>query len=138
MRGAFVVTAIMMLTVGCGSGSGGGGGPTVHTFLSNDPNSVPANQQLAIGPFTVPTGAVVNFSIVDTPTGIGDDSMDVGVATDASVLGGGQLVGYGMQSDVASTSGSTPPLPGGDYDFVVQCFNILDDCIFNLTLSATY
>lgn len=39
-----------------------------------------------------------------------------------------------MQSGVASTTGSTPPFPGGDYEFVVQCQNFIDDCIFNLTL----
>jgi hypothetical protein len=123
--------------MGCGSG-GGSGNPTVHTFLSNDPNSVPAGTMLAVGPFSVPTGAFVDFSIVDTPTGIGDDTMDVGVATDASVQTGGTLVGYGMQSGVSSTTGSTPALPAGDYDFIIQCRNILDDCIFDLTLSATY
>jgi hypothetical protein len=130
MTGAVLLLAL----VGCGSS----GDPTVHSFLSNDPNTVPAGQSLGVGPFTLPSGATVSYSVVDTPTGIGNDSMDVGVVTDASFAGGGQLVAYGLMQGVSSTSGATPPLPADDYDLLVQCRNVIDDCIFNLTVSATY
>jgi hypothetical protein len=92
---------------------------------------------LTLGPFTVPSGATVDYSIVDMPYGVGPDTMDVGVATNASAETASPVV-YGVQNNVASTSGATPPLPAGTYDLLVQCVNLVDNCVFDVTLNATY
>lgn len=127
--------------LGCGLALGvmacGSGGATVHAITTNQSESTPAGTQLAIGPFSLPSGAVVDYSIVDTPTGIGNDSMDVGVAVDATAASSAPTV-YGAQTGVSSTSGRTQPLPADTYDLLIACNNIVDDCIFQATVSATY
>ena len=63
--------------------------------------------------------------------------MDVGIVT-ASSAQTSSPVGYGIQQNVSSTTGTTPALPAGNYVLLVQCANIIDDCIFDATVSATY
>lgn len=123
----------------CGVAACGGGsvGPTIHTIANNEPTSTPAGTQILIGPFSLPSGAVVDYSIADTPTGIGSDTMDVGVAVDATVDSASPTV-YGGQSNVSSTSGSSGALPADTYDLLVNCNNLIDDCIFDVTVTATY
>ncbi len=148
----FVVVAALAL-IGCGGGtgdpggSGGAGGsggtggtfhqPTVHAIANSQGENIAASQQVALGPFTVPTGATVTYYIVDTPTGIGSDTMDVGVVSNSTV-NSSSPVGYGVQQNVSSTSGTTPALPADTYDLLVQCFNLVDNCIFQATIDATY
>ncbi len=116
---------------------GGEAGTSVHAIATNEPHSTPAGTEILIGPFSVPNGAVVDYSIVDMPTGIGDDTMDVGIALDATADSASPTV-YGGQSNVSSTSGSTQPLPGGAYDLWISCKNFVDDCILTASVSATY
>lgn len=116
---------------------GGGGGTSVHAIATNQSESTPAGTQILIGAFAVPNGAVVNYSIVDTPTGIGSDTMDVGVAVDATADTGAPTV-YGGQTNVSSTTGSTQPLPADTYDLLINCNNIVDPCIFTASVTATY
>lgn len=133
------ILAVLGGAMFCGLGAcgGGGGGPIVHVIANNEPHSTPAGTQMLIGPFSVPSGTVVDYSIVDTPTGIGSDTMDVGVAVDATVDSATPTV-YGGQTGVSSVSGSSPPLPAGTYDLLINCNNFVDDCIFDVTVSATY
>jgi hypothetical protein len=127
----------LLLFAGCGGTTAGDGNPpTVHQ-LSSGTGHVPANQTLAVGPWSLPTGATVDFTIVDTPTGVGPDTMDIGIVTAASAQTSSPQ-GYGVQRNVSSTTGTTPALPAGGYDLLVQCFNIVDDCIFDATVNATY
>ncbi len=145
----FVLVAALAL-IGCGGGTGDPGGsggtggtggtvhqPTLHAIANSQGEDIPAKNQVAIGPFTVPTGATVTYVLVDTPTGIGSDTMDIGVVSDSTV-NSSSPVGYGVQQNVSSTNGTTPALPGGAYDVLVQCFNLIDDCIFQVTIDATY
>lgn len=132
----------LLLLVGamaCGAAACGGGssGPVIHTIANNALTSTPAGTQILIGPFTVPSGAVVDYAITDTPTGIGSDTMDVGVAVDATVDSAAPTV-YGGQMNVSSTSGTSGALPAGAYDLLVNCNNLIDDCIFDVTVTATY
>lgn len=133
-------------TIGCGSGGGdgtpGGGGstghvPTDHVIVSGQAQDVPANTQLATGPFDVPAGATVTYVLVDTPTGVGFDTMDVAIIP-SSMATSPSPVGYAVQQNVSSTNGTTPALPAGAYDLLVQCFNLADDCLFQATIDATY
>lgn len=127
--------------VGCGSsGSGPGGGytPTVHS-LDSGSGQVAAGEALAIGPWSLPSGATVTYTITDTPTGIGNDTMDFVVVSDAMVQAGvTTLAGYGLRQNVSSTSATTTPLPADVYDLAVICNNIIDDCLFNATVTAFY
>src|SRR5436190_11088188 len=134
MKKAMVV---VLLLVGCGS-SGGGSSATTHA-LDSGQGQVPAGQSLAIGPFSVPDGATITYTITDTPTGVGNDTMDFVVASDAMVQSGATtLAGYGVRNGVSSTSAPPVPLPSDDYDLVSICNNIIDDCIFNATITAYY
>lgn len=142
---------ILLAAVGCGgssdggpSGGGGGGGgttqthiPSSHVIASQQAEVIPPNTQVAIGPFSVPTGATVDYSIVDTPTGIGSDTMDVGIVVD-STASTSSPVAYGVRENVSSTSSTTQPLPAGSYDLVVQCMNLIDQCSFQAGIIATY
>jgi hypothetical protein len=126
---------------GCGgSGSGGPGGytPTVHSIDSSN-QRVAVNMSLAIGPFDLPAGATVTYTITDMPTGIGSDTMNFVVVSDAMVRGNSaQLTGYGVQNGVSSTHIVTQQLPADSYDLVAQCGNIIDDCLFNDVITAYY
>jgi len=131
---AIVVLGLVGL-VGCG---GSGRSATVHA-LDSGSGQVPAGQSLAIGPFPLPAGATVTYTITDTPTGIGSDTMDFVVASDAMVQSGATtLAGYGVRNGVSSTSATTEPLPRDDYDLVAFCNNFVDDCLFDATITAYY
>ncbi len=112
---------VLVVAMACGVAACGGGssGPTIHTIANNEPTSTPAGTQILIGPFTVPSGAVVDYGITDTPTGIGSDTMDVGVAVDATVDSAAPTV-YGGQMNVSSTSGTSGSLPAGAYDLLIE------------------
>ncbi len=138
-RALFVLIA---LASGCGLGNGSDDGGTsgdaqprtAHTLVSNAAQAVPPGTQAGLGPFQLPAGATVTFTLADAT---GYDTMNVGVV-DASTLNGLYPVAYGAQNGVASTTGTTPALPAGSYDLVVQCLDVLTACSFNLTLVATY
>lgn len=137
--GVFVLIGLL---AGCGLGkdtgdggaSGDGAVPSVHVLVANAPQAVPAQTQSGLGPFSLPAGATVTFTLADVS---GYDTMNVGVV-DASTLNGLYPVAYGAQNGITSTTGTTPALPAGSYVLVVQCLDILTACSFNLTLSATY
>jgi len=133
---SLLVPLVVVALAGCGS-SNDAGTPTRHSITNSQAEQIPTNTQIAIGPFSVPASAQVAYVLVDTPIGVGYDTMDVAVVTDASA-NTGTPVGYGIQQNVSSTSGATPPLPAGTYDLLVQCFNLADDCAFQATIEATY
>lgn len=138
-----LTTCAVLALIGCGgSGSGGPGGttytPTVHSVDSSN-QRVAVNMSLAIGPFDLPAGATVTYTITDMPSGIGNDTMNFVVVSDAMVRGNSaQLAGYGLQNGVSSTHIVTPQLPADSYDLVAQCNNIVDDCLFNDAITAYY
>ena len=139
MNRAIIGLGLMGL-IGCGSSGGGPGTsqPTIHT-LDSGSGQVPAGDALAIGPWPLPSGATVTYTIIDTPTGIGSDTMDFVVASDAMVQAGvTTIAGYGVRNNVASTSATTETLPADVYDLVAICHNIIDDCIFTATITAYY
>ena len=137
-----ILFGLIALAAACGLGNGASDAgssadapaPAVHVLVSNAPQGVPAQTQAGLGPFSLPAGATVTYTIADTS---GYDTMSVGVV-DASTLNGLYPVAYGAQNGVSSTTGTTPALPAGSYDLVVQCLNVLTSCAFNLTLIATY
>jgi hypothetical protein len=120
---------------------GGGGGHRAVTYVLEQsvPFAVPAGVCDAVsGPFLVGTGSM-SFTIVDTPTGIGNDSMEVGIMSDANFLSGGCNFNLAIVDDVANGSvADSGPVDAGTYDFIVGCSNIIDDCLFQLTWTATY
>jgi hypothetical protein len=138
-RDICVTTCAVLALIGCGgSGSGGPGTstPIVHSIDSNN-QRVAVNMSLAIGPFDLPAAATVTYTIKDMPSGIGNDSMNFVVVSDAMVQGNSaQLAGYGLQNGVSSTHIVTPQLPADSYDLVAQCNNIVDDCLFNDVITA--
>src|SRR5689334_9138160 len=74
---------------GCGGGGGGPRGPLTHTLESRTPFAVPAGVCDAVsGPFSVGAGTMA-FTVVDTPTGIGSDTMDFGIMFDSDFVAGG-------------------------------------------------
>jgi len=133
---------LLSLLAGCGLGNGSDDGGTsgdaparaAHVLVSNAPQAVPPGTQAGLGPFQLPAGATVTFTLADST---GYDTMNVGVV-DAATLNGLYPVAYGAQNGVSSTTGTTPALPAGSYALVVQCLDILTSCAFNLTLVATY
>lgn len=138
MKTTIIGLAVVTLLVGCGGGDGGPSGPTVHS-ISDRSQRAESGTRLPIGPFALPEGATVTYNIVDMPTGIGDDRMDCVVAAHSDVQAGQDpLSGFGVRTGVSSTGATTPPLPADDYDLVVICRNISDECFFTATVSATF
>jgi hypothetical protein len=135
-----VVGAILLLAAGCG-GSGGGSAEVTHILVQNVSDSVNVGDCVAVeGPYTVGTGST-SFNLVDTPTGVGSDNMEVVIVPDSVWLAEGCnfTVSQTVVDDqnVPSDNGSGP-ITAGTYDFVVACDNAVDDCFFNLSWSATY
>jgi len=79
------------------------------------------------------------FTIVDTPTGVGSDSMEVGIMFDSDFLAGGCNFNLAIVDDVGTGSVTdSGNVYAGSYVFVVGCNNFIDDCLFDLTWTATY
>ena len=131
-------TAIVSIVVviGCGGCSSSTQPPTTH-LIDQQSLTIPAGQALAVGPFTVPDGATVTYQITDTPTGIGSDSMTVGIATEATAQATNPTL-FAAQSKVSSVTGTTPSLSAGEYDLYVACQNAIDNCIFDETVTGYY
>lgn len=130
------------VVTGTGGAGGGTGGqtasPTVHLIDANGGlRTLKAEQVQVVGPFTVPDGATVTYTITDMPTGIGVDTMNAGIATDATVQASNPTA-YGVAAGVSSTEQTTPALPAGAYDLLVKCANLVDDCYFTDQVTATY
>jgi hypothetical protein len=132
--------AMALYVVGCGGG--GHSGPRTYSLVNGVSFSVPAGFCTDVaGPFNVPT-AYQDFDIFDTPVGLGVDSMEVGIMTEADLVASGgcdfNLAIADFQTSGAFTSPPGPLIPADAYDFIVGCRNVFDDCIFQLTWTATY
>jgi len=144
MAGMRRLALLGVFVVGCGAAGtdgGGGGSPTTHSIDEGSGlRRVTSGSRLYIGPFTVPAGATVTYSIADMPTGAGSDTMDFVVAAHsmASNPTSVQLQGYGVENNVSSVSTTTAALPAGSYDVFCTCANLVDECFFTDTISALY
>jgi hypothetical protein len=130
--------------VGCGGGGGGHPGPVVvtYTLVSNVTDSVAAGNCVATeGPYSVGNGSMA-FTLVDTPTGVGNDSMDIAFVSDSIYSAAGCNFSASApvyaNTNISSDSRSFGGVPADNYVFVVGCNNIVDPCIFNITWTATY
>ena len=129
MRTRLVIAMGLLLVAGCGAK-----GDDDHVLVSDVSETVGAGQCAPVeGPFAVPDGATMEYTLTDIDD---TDDMNVGVIDDAA--GCSFSDGYGVELDTASVDGSTGPVPAGSYDFVVQCNNLANDCLFSLTWSASY
>ncbi len=45
---------------------------------------------------------------------------------------------FAAQTDVSSVTGTTPALTAGAYDLYVACHNLIDNCIFDETVTGFY
>jgi|SRR5580698_7254284 hypothetical protein len=132
-----ILIGVVLCGIGCGAGTNGGTPPPTTHLLDQQSITIPAGQAEAVGPYTVPDGATITYEITDTPTGIGSDSMDVGIATDATAQASNPTL-FASQTDVSSVTGTTPDLSAGAYDLYVACHNLSDNCIFDETTTAFY
>jgi hypothetical protein len=119
-----LLAVLALAGAGCGSTSGG---PVTYT-LDRDSNRVAAGALAPIGPFSVPSGAIITYSVADTPVGFGDDNMTFAIDPG----------GYAAVRGPSVTGISTPLLPGGTYYLDVTCDNLVDDCYFDDEVTATY
>ena len=133
------LSVVVMFLVGCGSGGGSDNtpAPTPHLLDQSAVRDIPAGQTVTVGPLTVPAGATMTYEIVDMPTGVGSDTMDTGIVTDATAQATNPTT-FAPQTGVSSTEGTTPSLAAGTYDLLVACHNLLDDCVFTDTVTAFY
>ena len=130
-----ILDSLFCVMCGCSAGSGATQ-PTTH-LLDQQSLTIPAGQALAVGPYTVPDGATITYQITDTPTGIGSDSMTVGIATEATAQATNPTL-FDAQSNVSSVTGTTPALSAGGYDLYVACHNVIDKCSFGETVTGYY
>jgi len=121
---------------GAGGAGGAGGAPVAHIIDPGTSYTVPAGQELTIGAFEAPEGAIVDYALLDASQGA-PDTLNTAVVTDAS-LRAGTPVGYALQQGVSTTHGETPGLPAGAYDFIAQCTNVVDPCVIAVSVTATY
>jgi hypothetical protein len=119
-----LLAVLALAAAGCGSSSSG----PVTYVLDQDSNRVAPGVVAVIGPYSVPSGAIITYSIRDTPTGIGDDSMTFAINPG----------GYAAVSGPSVSGVSTPPLAAGYYSLDVSCDNVIDDCYFDDQITATY
>jgi hypothetical protein len=130
---------LAMFLVGCGSGGGSDNNPapTTHLLDQSALRDIPTGQAVSVGPLTVPAGATMTYQIVDMPTGVGSDTMDTGIVTDATAQAANPT-SFASETGVSSTEETTPSLAAGTYDLLVTCHNPLDDCTFTDTVTAFY
>jgi hypothetical protein len=106
-----------------------------HFLVSSRAESVPAGYCGPVeGPFFLPDGAVNDYTVSDNGT---YDIMDVTIV-DFYTYGCGLGVGHGTEYSITSISSSTGSVPAGNYDFVVNCKNLVLDCQFFLDWTANY
>jgi hypothetical protein len=130
MKPTSVLVLALLVAGGCGASSSSND----HTLVSDASEVVEPGTCVPVeGPYALPDGADVSFVVTDVDD---TDDMDVGVIDDA--LGCDFSSGYGVVLDTASVSGGDNTLVSGNYDFIVECRNAVDNCLFNLTWSATY
>lgn len=130
VRTLCTVGLLLSTAAGCGSKSA----TALTPLVSNVNEAVAAGDCVPLeGPYTLPSGAEMSYSIIDADDA---DDMDVAVIDDAA--GCAFSEGYGVALDVASVNARTGPVPAGDYDFVVHCNNLIYDCVFRLTWTASY
>ena len=130
LAGLFVV-----FLVGCGSDNNPT--PTTHLLDQSAVRDLATGQAVSVGPLTVPAGATMTYQIVDMPTGVGSDTMDTGIVTDATAQAPNPTT-FASETGVSSTEATTPSLAAGTYDLLVTCHNLLDDCYFTDTVTAFY
>jgi hypothetical protein len=130
---------LVMFLVGCGSGGGSDNNPapTTHLLDQSALRDIPTGQAVSVGPLTVPAGATMTYQIVDMPTGVGSDTMDTGIVTDATAQAANPTT-FAAETSVSSTEETTPSLAAGTYDLLVTCHNLVDDCTFTDTVTAFY
>ena len=130
---------LVVFLVGCGGGGTSDDSPTPTTHLLDQSavRDIPTGQAVSVGPLVVPAGATITYQIVDMPTGVGSDSMDTGIVTDATAQAATPTT-FGYEASVSSTEETTPSLAAGTYDLLVACHNLLDDCYFTDTVTALY
>lgn len=142
-----LVALLLCGLLGCGGDGTGGGGP-----LGGGGGSQPATHSIdeggglreaaaasytAIGPFSVPAGATVSYSLTDMPVGFGDDAMQAAIVP-ASMIGSANPAGYGIATLTGSGGQTTEALPGGSYELYVVCANVIDECAFDDVVTAYY
>jgi hypothetical protein len=139
-----MVGAVLLLAAGCGgSGPPTGGALVTHTLVSNVSDSVAVGDCVPVeGPYSLGAGTTA-FNLLDTPVGIGSDSMEVVILPDAVWASEGCNFTVGQtalddQQVQGSDSASGVPIDADSYDFVVACNNAIDDCFFTLSWNATY
>lgn len=133
MRMRMMTVAMLMMAAG-GAMSGCKASGQDHTLVSAVSEAVAPGSCVPIeGPFPVPSGATMDYTVVDI-----DDTDDMDVAIIDDSLGCNLANGYGVNLDVASVSSGTGDLPDGNYDFVVWCHNLYSSCLFSLSWTATY
>jgi hypothetical protein len=132
--------AAALFLIGLGGCGGGGGGHHVATYTLDQVSlAVQAGVCTDVsGPFSVGAGSMA-FTITDTPTGIGSDSMEVGIMFESDFAAVGCDFSRAIVDDVGTGSVTdSGNVDAGTYTFVVGCSNIIDDCLFDLTWTATY
>src|SRR4029078_9051453 len=110
-----------LLGAGCGGGDSAPP-PVDHVLETEVTQSNLANSVLVQGPEQTPEArggeraryerreyAVVSWTVVDVPSESGPNSLDVALATAASVDAGGTLVAFGTQTGVSATPGGDEP-----------------------------
>lgn len=130
--------------LGCGGSSSGAGDPAstpeAHEIYADMPGTTGAGSATAIGPFTVPA-ATVGYTLTERTSSSVPDSWDVGVATQTEVgylNAGQQWQAYALSSDATGSVSSSSSLPAGTYFLVVNCRNLLEDCVYSFAVQATY
>jgi hypothetical protein len=127
--------------IGCGNTSnpavpdGSTNTPASHA-LDNGTYQVTKNYRGHVGPYTLPEGATITYTITDMPKGA-PDMMDVLVVSDDMIMLP-SYIGYGVRAGVSSVTATTEPLPADTYDLAFFCNNTAVDCVLGYMLTASY
>jgi hypothetical protein len=116
--------------------------PTTHLLDSSD-QRIAANTLNGVGPFYLPDGGTITYTITDTPSVSVIDTMNVFIVSHSTYVAQfmsqpKQLPGYAAEIDVSSVTATTPELPVDSYDLAVYCFNLINDCLFHDEITALY
>jgi hypothetical protein len=105
-------------------------------LFSNDMQSIPAHSYFA-ATFTLPQPSEVSYDLVDEGN---NDTWSVGIFTPSqwTSFQQGQMVSAEAAHNGVSTIYDQASLGDGDWVLGIRCDNALENCPFDLTVSAAF
>src|ERR1019366_989559 len=147
-----LMAALLVSGLGCDETTGHGLGdssmgsdaaattaPQTHILATDDLMQFAAGDKDGVL-ITLPAPGTIQYTVTDQSTTTAG-SWDLGILAETqyqNFMGGGSWQGHAVNYAVNNKTATTSTLPAGNYLFVFRCRNLVDVCIFAVSLQDTY